>query len=83
MNKDGDYLIFNCPHCDQMIEVRHVNCAIFRCGIIKQTGHQIQPHESKTLCDHLKNKDMIYGCGKPFQLIPNGESYDVHKCDYI
>lgn len=82
MEKDNGFVIFCCPHCDQMIEVKNVNCAIFRCGMFK-TGNQIPPHESKILCDRYVEEDLIYGCGKPFQLIPNNEEYEVYKCNYI
>ena len=30
---------------------------------------QIDPHLKKEECDRLKSKNLIYGCGKPFQLI--------------
>jgi len=72
-------MIFVCPHCNIMIEVIEINCAIFRCGIYKNTGKQIEPHLSKYLCDTLKENDKIWGCGKPFQLIND----KLVKCDYL
>ena len=71
--------ILPCPHCDIMIEVIEINCAIFRCGIYKDTGQQVEPHLSKYLCDALKENDKIWGCGKPFQLV-NGQ---LVKCEYL
>ena len=33
-----------CPHCDTTIEIIELNCRIFRCGVLKSTGQQIDPH---------------------------------------
>lgn len=64
-----------CPHCNVEIYIEEVNCAIFRCGIIKLTGQQIPPHASKEDCEKLD----VWGCAKPFQLIEG----KLVKCDYI
>ena len=69
----------NCPHCNISIIIEEVNCAIFRCGIYKNTFLQIDPHLPKEECDLLKSNDLIYGCGKPFQLNNN----QLIKCEYI
>jgi len=66
-----------CPHCGIGIEIIEVNCAIFRCGVYKETFQQIPPHLSKLECDAISDK--IYGCGRPFRLI-NGE---LNPCEYI
>ena len=73
-----------CPHCSTMIEVVKLNCRIFRCGIYKSTGKQIDPHLAKPICDQLARDDLIYGCGKPFQIVelPDGKNV-VEICDYI
>tara|TARA_B100000073_G_scaffold322095_1_gene303145 strand:- start:140 stop:361 length:222 start_codon:yes stop_codon:yes gene_type:complete len=66
-----------------------INCAIYRHGIFKNTGEQIDPHASKEICDKLVEKELIYGCGKPFKLFENRNpvtkeiNYYVEKCDYI
>jgi hypothetical protein len=75
--------IIVCPHCNDHIIIEKLNCGIFRHGIIKETGKQMDPHSVKTECDDLKAQDLIYGCGKPFRLdIRNGE-YIVSICEYI
>lgn len=66
-----------CPTCGIMIEIVEINCAIFRCGVIKSTGIQIDPHLPKAECDKLG--DTIYGCANPFRL-DNG---NLVVCDYI
>jgi hypothetical protein len=36
------------------------------------------------MCDILIEKDLIYGCGKPFQIIIQDDgTWIVQKCDYI
>jgi hypothetical protein len=68
-----------CPHCNGMVIIDKLNCAIFRHGVFKNTGKQIPPHASKEECDNwVKNND-IYGCGKPFQVIEN----KAVVCEYI
>lgn len=72
-----------CPHCKCQVEILQINCAIFRHGVFKDTKEQIHPHLPKEQCDALIQEDKIYGCGKPFQLIKNGEKYEATICDYI
>jgi hypothetical protein len=61
------------------IEILAVNCAIFRCGIFKETYIQMNPHTPRQQCDDLKKKDLIYGCGKPFKI----ENQKAIICSYI
>jgi len=77
-------LIITCPHCQTPIAVDALNCCIFRHGVLKTNGKQIDPHASKELCDFYVEKGMIYGCGKPFQIIQNADGeYAAVICDYI
>lgn len=80
---DAIYII--CPHCNQMIEVlkSQFNCKIFRHGIMKDTYKQIDPHLNKESCDKLFKEGKIFGCGKPFKLVINGDNYSTEICDYI
>ena len=70
-------LLFVCPTCNIMIEITALNCGIFRCGMYKDDGLQINPHMSKEECNKIK--DDIYGCGNPFQIINN----KILKCAWI
>ena len=82
-NKD---LCIICPHCDKpiMVYVKDINCAIFRHGVLKETGNQIDPHASKEICDSLAKEGKIYGCGKPFKLVrQDSVTYIAQKCEYI
>lgn len=48
-------------------------------------GTQINPHAPQAICDDLVEKGLIWGCGKPFQLL-RGSSGMVEyavKCGYI
>lgn len=73
--------ICQCPYsdCNIAIEIIEVNCAIFRCGVYKNTIEQIEPHLTKEHCDKLKKEDKIWGCGRPFKLV-NGI---LVTCEYI
>ena len=72
-------LVIICPHCNGMVIIEQLNCAIFRHGVFKASGKQIPPHASKEECDNwVKNND-IYGCGKPFKV----EEGKAVICDYI
>ena len=76
--------IINCPNCDTYLCITELNCCIFRCGIYKKTNEQINPHLSEEKCNILIKNDLIYGCGKPFQIIvQDDENWIVQKCDYI
>ena len=72
-----------CPHCKEFVLIEKLNCAIFRHGIFKSTGKQIKAHSSKELCDFYIEKNLIYGCGKPFKIINNNGKLESEICDYI
>jgi hypothetical protein len=73
-----------CPHCKEPILIEKLNCGIFRHGVSKATGQQIAPHLDKQNCDSLKEKDLIYGCGKPFQVKRDATHlFFAEECDYI
>jgi hypothetical protein len=79
-------IIFNCPHCDDMIIVNtnDLNCKIFRHAYYKKSFKQIDPHSPKTVCEKLKNDGFVYGCAGPFRIDgPINEQYLVSICDYI
>jgi hypothetical protein len=77
-------LIVKCPWCKVYIIIEAINCAIFRCGILKKTGQQIPPHETRDECVRLKTEDLIYGCGGPFRLMYNTEGeYEAVICEFI
>ena len=67
-----------CPHCGVTIEIISLNCGIFRCGIFKSNGQQMNPHASKEYCEKIVKEQLIFGCGKPFCII-NGK---ISKCEY-
>jgi hypothetical protein len=56
---------------------------------LKHNGNQIDPHSSKDLCDYYVEKQLIFGCGKPFQIVINQNSKNNDDkfitviCDYI
>ncbi len=78
-------LIVKCPHCGQHIEIVEINCAIFRHGVLKDSGTQIDPHSSEEMCNKYVEENLIYGCGKPFAIVKNSDNGEFYaeKCDYI
>lgn len=85
----NDEIILNCPHCNGVFIVleNQLNCKIFRHGIFKDNGIQIDPHLKKNECDKLHNNNLIWGCGKPFKVIDCKKNditiYETEICDYI
>ena len=80
----GKEPIVVCPHCKDPALIQKMNCAIFRHGIRKFDGIQMDPHAPKDVCDRLVKDNAIYGCGKPFrvQIDLSGIMVAV-ECDYI
>lgn len=75
-----DYMnVYECPWCNQSIWIEELRCGIFRCGILKETFRQVDPHLPKPDCDRLFEEGKIYGCGKPFRYVEGV----LEKCDYI
>ena len=72
-----------CPHCKEYVIIEQVNCGIFRHGIFKINSQQINPHLLKPQCDELKEKNLIYGCGKPFRIEILNNKWIVIECEYI
>lgn len=86
-NSEDRTYVFNCPHCGNLVQVakNEVNCTIFRHAIMKDNREQINPHSSKEFCDMVVEKELVYGCAKPFRLISNShqEVIEAVICDYI
>ena len=84
--KDKCY-VFLCPNCECYTQVseNEVNCQIFRHGVLKTNGQQVNPHASKKECDELVEQNLVYGCCKPFRIFrgKSGNYEYVDICDYI
>ena len=59
--------VYTCPQCKGLFVLESLNCGIFRHGIHKESGQQIDPHTSKEECDRLVVQNLIWGCGRPFR----------------
>ena len=77
-------IVVICPHCQNPILIEQLNCKIFRHGTFIANGKQMNPHETKEVCDYFVANNMIYGCGKPFCIITatNGSLVAI-VCGYI
>ena len=71
-----------CPHCEGCMEIYQRNCDIFRHGIFKNSKEQISPHLPKQECDKLIDNDLIFGCGKPFELYVENNELLARICEY-
>ena len=78
-----DKNIVICPHCKDPIIIQNINCGIFRHGVFKKTGKQLNPHLFQSTCEYLFNSKMIYGCGKPFKIIKKDDVLNAIECGYI
>jgi hypothetical protein len=76
-------LVVTCPHCQEIVLIEKLNCCIFRHGVLKQNGKQIEPHLCKEKCDKMIINNLIYGCGKPFFVRLIEGNYIAEICDYI
>jgi hypothetical protein len=82
-NESCNESIIICPNCNEYVIIEKINCGIFRHATLKENGKQIEPHSSKQICENLLNNNLIYGCGKPFQIINNNGILEIFCCDYI
>ena len=83
--EDGSFCV-ECPTCQGVILVapHELHCRIFRHGIYRMTGEPIPPHATKEECDSLFFQNMIYGCGKPFQVVRQEDGTELAVlCDYL
>jgi len=79
-----NFYYFSCPHCndDIVVNIKELNCRIFRHAIYKHNYEQVNPHLSKKDCDSLVENNKVYGCCKPFEIISRDNKLFVTVCDY-
>lgn len=75
--------ILLCPHCDGPLVVEELRCGIFRHGVFRDSGQQIDPHAPRAQCDEWAAQEKIYGCGRPFRVVAVDNAYRIEACDYI
>jgi len=86
MTSETKFDMFICPHCGGGVQVMEgeLKCHIFRHGTLKESGVQMNPHETKAECDRLLASGLILGCGKPFRVIYKEDRSTIAvACDYI
>jgi hypothetical protein len=75
-----------CPHCNHIvtINIKEINCGIFRHAVFKKDMKPINPHETEANCYILIRDDLVFGCTKPFKVIKlSDDKYITESCDYI
>lgn len=81
--QEKDFIVI-CPQCNDPVWILQINCQIFRHAAYKVNGEQIPPHTSQSECEQLVQKEIIYGCGKPFRIVYDSDrKIAAVKCDYI
>lgn len=80
-DSESDIFYFNCPHCGLLVQVprSEIRCTIFRHANFKKDMSFVPPHASKIDCDSWIEKDLVYGCAKPFKF--TGKRVEI--CGYI
>lgn len=87
-DSDAKIIIITCPHCSDTVIIEQLNCCIFRHGVFKENNIQIPPHATKLECDNFISNNLIFGCGKPFEILKdsaNNSDFNKMKviiCDY-
>lgn len=82
MSKTEEHVLI-CPNCKESFLMEKLNCGIFRHAILISNGQQINPHASKQECEYYMNNNLVYGCGKPFQVKEVNGKFETEICDYI
>lgn len=72
-----------CPHCGQIAVIEQLNCGIFRHAVFKDGYQQVNPHADENTCNWWVSQKLIYGCGKPFQIIVKENKFVAIKCGFI
>lgn len=82
---EREYKILICPYCECEIWIYRdeIACGIYRHGVYKMNGEQINPHMGKMECDRLYERGEIYGCGKPFRVVIVDSEMRIEECGYI
>ena len=78
-------LIVVCPHCSVLVLIEQLNCCIFRHAVFKNNFEPIHPHLPKVDCEKLIFDNLVYGCARPFQIVPQEKTntFIVKIIDYI
>ena len=71
--------VYSCPYCQGGITIEQINCGIFRHGIYRSTGLQMNPHTPQQECERLVQQNVIWGCGRPFRF----DGKTIQPCDYL
>lgn len=61
----GDFYI-NCPHCDEIVYITKVKCAMFLHAASKNTSKTLNAHTKWYEVDKLKRHGLLLGCGERF-----------------
>lgn len=63
----GDFYIA-CPHCDDIVYITKVKCALFLHAYNSETGKALNPHSKWYYIDKIKRQGHMLGCGGRFKI---------------
>ena len=75
-------IVIVCPHCETPVLIQKLNCCIFRHGVYAHNMQQIHPHMPENECKQLIQEQKILGCGMPFRVVFQNNSYSAEACDF-
>ena len=77
-------IITTCPTCKEIVVILEdeINCGIFRHAVYRN-GIEVPPHTSKHVMESLLQQELIFGCGSPFQLKKEGDSFTAVESDWV
>lgn len=67
----GDFYIA-CPHCDDIVYITKVRCAVFLHAYDIETNKQLNPHAKWYIVDKLRRSGKLGGCGGRFKIVTDG-----------
>lgn len=63
----GDFYIA-CPHCDDIVYITKVRCALILHAYNSKTGNALNPHSKWYTIDKIKRQGHLIGCGGKFKI---------------
>lgn len=58
-----------CPHCDDIVYITKVKCAVFLHAYNTETNEQLNPHMEWFNVDKIRRSGKLGGCGGRFKIV--------------
>lgn len=67
--KDMGNFYIACPHCDDIVYITKVKCALFLHAYNTETNKQLNPHTKWYNVDKIRRSGKLGGCGGRFKIV--------------